>query len=60
MWKYEEQMKKECRQIHCVNRVDYGHSGGLEVGLCILNRQEWQKWLQEQMEIMRNTLRLRD
>jgi hypothetical protein len=35
-------------------RADYGHGGGLEAGLCKLNRQEWWRQLQEQMEMMRN------
>jgi hypothetical protein len=45
---------KEHRQLYCVNRADYGHGGGLEAGLCKLNRQEWQRQLQEQTETMRN------
>jgi hypothetical protein len=32
--------KKGCRQLYCINRADYGCGGGLEAGLCKLNRQE--------------------
>jgi hypothetical protein len=43
------------RQLYCINEADYGHGSSLEARLCKLNRQEWQRWLQEWTEMMRNT-----
>jgi hypothetical protein len=51
----QEQMKKEHRQLYYVNGADYGCGGGLDAGLCKLNRQEWWRWLQEQIETIRST-----
>jgi hypothetical protein len=50
-------MKKERGQLYCIKGVDYGHGGGPKAGLCILNRQERQRRLQERMEMMTNTFR---
>jgi hypothetical protein len=60
MWKYKERMKKEHGWLYCVNRVDYGHGGSPEAGLCKLNRQERWRQLQEWTEMMRNIWRLGD
>jgi hypothetical protein len=47
--------KKERGRLYCVKGADYGRGGGPKAGLCILNRQERRRRLQEQMETMRNT-----
>jgi hypothetical protein len=49
--------KKGHRQLYCINGADYGHGSGLEAGLCILNRQEWRRQLQEWTEMMRSAFR---
>jgi hypothetical protein len=50
-------MKKEHGRLYCVKGADYGHGGGLKAGLCILNRQEQRRRLQERTEMMRSVFR---
>jgi hypothetical protein len=50
-------MKKEDRQLYCIQGADYGCGGSLKAGLCKLNRQEWWRWLQEWLETMRSAFR---
>jgi hypothetical protein len=49
--------KKGCGQLYCIKGADYGRGSGLKAGLCKLNRQEWQRRLQEWTEMMRNAFR---
>jgi hypothetical protein len=50
-------MKKEHGRLYCVKGADYGRGGGLKAGLCILNRQERWRRLQERTEMMTNAFR---
>jgi hypothetical protein len=50
-------MKKECGQLYCVKGGDYGCGGDPKAGLCILNRQERRRQLQERIETMMNAFR---
>jgi hypothetical protein len=50
-------MEKECRRLYCIKGTDYGHGGSPKAGLCILNRQERQRRLQERTETMMNAFR---
>jgi hypothetical protein len=49
--------KKECGRHYCIKGADYGRGSGPKAGLCRLNRQEQQRWLQEWTEMMRNMFR---
>jgi hypothetical protein len=50
-------MKKEHGRLYCVKGADYGRGGSPKAGLCILNRQERQRRLQERTETMRSMFR---
>jgi hypothetical protein len=50
-------MKKERRQLYCIKGADYGRGGSPKARLCILNRQERQRQLQERTETMMNAFR---
>jgi hypothetical protein len=50
-------MKKERGRLYCIKGADYGRGGGPEAGLCILNRQERWRRLQERTEMMRSAFR---
>jgi hypothetical protein len=47
-------MKKERGRLYFVKGADYGRGGGPKAGLCILNRQERWRRLQERTETMTN------
>jgi hypothetical protein len=52
LWDYSRgstrnKWKKEHGQLYCINGADYGRGSGPKAGLCKLNRQEWQRQLQE-------------
>jgi hypothetical protein len=48
---------KEHKRLYCINGADYRRGSGLKAGLCRLNRQEWQRRLQERTEMMRSAFR---
>jgi hypothetical protein len=47
--------KKERGRLYCIKGADYGRGGGPKAGLCILNRQERRRRLQERTETMTST-----
>jgi hypothetical protein len=49
--------KKERGRLYCVKGADYGRGGGPKAGLCILNRQERRRRLQERTEMMMSAFR---
>jgi hypothetical protein len=55
MQKYEEYMEERTHMTLLCEESRLGHGGGPEAGLYKLNRQEQRRWLQERMEMMRNT-----
>jgi hypothetical protein len=49
--------KEEHGRRYCIKGADYGHGGSLKAGLCILNRQERRRRLQERTEMMTSMFR---
>jgi hypothetical protein len=57
MRKYKEEMEERTWTTLLHKGADYGRGGGPKAGLCILNRQERWRRLQERMETMTNVFR---